>query len=544
MSAPDREPAAATGPALTLTASKRFGDTVALDGAHVAIARGTVHALCGENGAGKSTLMRIGYGLLAADRGELIVDGPVALGRWDVATAQARGIGMVHQHGMLVPTLTLAENAALGHERVRGGGVLDLDAARTVIRKAGERLELELPVDRLAGHLTVGEQQRAEIALVASRSPRLLILDEPTALLAPVEVGRLLELLRVIARGGGAVVLVTHKLDEVVAVADAITVLRAGRTVAELPRGTSAPLIARAMVGELPPPPSRRGRGARASDLGTQNASNSSAARRPPPAARRPMLRVRRLVAPGPIGGGVADLDLDVAAGEIVGVAGVEGNGQRELVLALAGLATPSAGVIELDGVDVARTTVAQRRGRGLAFIPEDRHRHGLVLDASIADNVALGRLGEVSRRGLVDRTLRDRLAARLIAELDVRPGDPALPTRALSGGNQQKLVIARELDRPGVRMVLAAQPTRGVDLAAVQRIHARLLAAAEAGAGVLVVSADLDELLALCDRIVVMHRGHLAGEVGGDELTAAEVRMRIGAWMVGAAPSSAEAAS
>ncbi|HVV85209.1 MAG TPA: ATP-binding cassette domain-containing protein, partial [Kofleriaceae bacterium] len=237
--------------ALAVTAWKRFGDVVALDGAQVRIARGTVHALCGENGAGKSTLMRIAYGLLAADRGTLELDGARPLARHHVHAAQAAGVGMVHQHGMLVPTLTLAENAALGHE---GGPVLDLERARRVMRDAGARLELELPVDRLAGHLTVGEQQRAEIALVASRSPRLLILDEPTALLAPVEVGRLLELLRAIARRGGAVVLVTHKLDEVVAVADAITVLRAGRTVAELPRGTDADAIARAMVGELPPP--------------------------------------------------------------------------------------------------------------------------------------------------------------------------------------------------------------------------------------------------------------------------------------------------
>ncbi len=506
--------------ALALTAHKRFGDAVALAGAHVAIARGTVHALCGENGAGKSTLMRIAYGLLAADRGELTIDRPIALARHDVAGAQAAGIGMVHQHGMLVPTLTLAENAALGHE-VQRRGLLDLDAARATVRAAGARLELELPVDRLAGDLTVGEQQRAEIALVAARSPRLLILDEPTALLAPVEVGRLLELLRAIARGGGAVVLVTHKLDEVVAVADAITVLRAGRTVAELPRGTAADVIARAMVGELPPPVKR---------LRAATATRTST----------PRLRVRGLVAPGPVGGGVGNLDLDVAAGEVVGLAGVEGNGQRELVLGLAGLGPIAAGRIELDGVDVAGRSVAARRARGLAFIPEDRHRHGLVLDASLADNVALGRLGELRRFWQVDRRARDALTARLIADHDVRPADPAQPARALSGGNQQKLVVGRELDRPGVLMVLAAQPTRGVDLAAVARIHARLLAAAGAGAGVVVVAAHLDELLALSVRNVVMRRGHLAGEVAGDALAAADVRVRLGAWMVGATPEEA----
>jgi simple sugar transport system ATP-binding protein len=524
------------GLALALTAYKRFGEAVALDGARVAVASGSVHALCGENGAGKSTLMRIAYGLLPADRGELTIgrtsaslrdaarsgeagplDGPRPLARHDVAAAQAAGIGMVHQHGMLVPTLTLAENAALGHETARRG-LLDLDRARAAVREAGARLGLELPVDAPAGDLTVGEQQRAEIALVAARSPRLLILDEPTALLAPVEVHRLLELLRAIARQGGAVVLVTHKLDEVVAVADAITVLRAGKTVAELPRGTSAEVIARAMVGELPPPPRR----ARTSG--------------PRPAAGEPRLRVRGLVAPGPAGGGVQRVDLDVGPGEVVGLAGVEGNGQRELALALAGLAPPVAGAIELDGVDVARATVAARRARGLAYIPEDRHRHGLVLDASLADNVALARLPELRRWGLVDRRAQGALTARLLDALDVRPANPALPARALSGGNQQKLVVARELDRAGVRLVLAAQPTRGVDLAAVARIHARLLAAADAGAGVLVISADLDELLALADRIVVMHRGHLAGELAGAALDATDVRVRLGGWMVGAA--------
>ncbi len=515
----DHDALADSGPALALTAHKRFGDSVALAGAHVAIARGTVHALCGENGAGKSTLMRIAYGLLPADRGELTIDGPIALARFDVATAQRKGIGMVHQHGMLVPTLTLAENAALGHERTRCG-LLDLDAARAAMRAAGARLELDLPVDRLAGDLTVGEQQRAEIALVASRSPRLLILDEPTALLAAVEVGRLLELLRAIAKAGGAVVLVTHKLDEVVAVADAITVLRAGRTVAELPRGTSAAVIAREMVGDLPRPPRRKRTGA-----GTNADSGSR-------------LRVRGLIAPGPAGGGVRGVDLDVGAGEIVGLAGVEGNGQRELVLALAGLEVAHAGTIAVDGVDVTGATVAARRARGLAFVPEDRHRHGLVLDATVADNVALGRQREVARGWRLDRRAQAALATRLLTELDVRPADPSMPARALSGGNQQKLVVARELDRPGGRFVLAAQPTRGVDLAAVARIHARLLAAADAGAGVLVVSADLDELLALSDRIVVLHRGRLVGELAGVALDADDVRVRLGAWMVGATPA------
>ncbi len=261
------------------------------------------------------------------------------------------------------------------------------------------------------------------------------------------------------------------------------------------------------------------------------------------PSAAAPILRIRGLVAPGPAGGGVRDLELVVGAGEIVGVAGVEGNGQRELVLALAGLDRPTAGAIELAGVDVTRASVAARRARGLAFIPEDRHRHGLVLDATLADNVALGRTAEVRRFWRIDRRLQAALTSRLIAAADVRPADGTALAGALSGGNQQKLVVARELDRPGVRLVLAAQPTRGVDLAAVARIHAALLAAATGGAGVLVVSADLDELLALADRIVVMHRGRPVGEVTGAGLAAADVRGRLGAWMVGVGAAATGAA-
>jgi len=493
--------------AVEVTARKRYGDCVSLDGAHLRVAAGTIHALCGENGAGKSTLVRVVYGLTRADGGTLDLGGPIDLAHHQVATARARGVGMVHQHGMLVPTLTLAENAVLGREPVRAG-LLDLDAARRELAAAAARLGETLDPDARAGDLSVGEQQRAEIVMVVARAERLLVLDEPTALLTPGEVTRLFALLRRIAADGGAVVLVTHKLDEVTAIADAITVLRAGRTVAELP-GTAAPAeIARAMVGGEPP---------------------GQAAPPAAPAAGAPIALAAR---------DLDGIDLAVRAGELVGVAGVEGNGQRELVLALTGLARARRGRVELGGADVTAASVAARRAAGLAHVPEDRHRHGLVLDASLAENLALGRTGEVvgAAAWVLDRGKLRALAERTLAAHDVRPADPELPARALSGGNQQKLVVARELGRPGVRAVVAAQPTRGVDLAAVAGIHDRLRAAAAAGAGVLVVSADLDELFALCHRVVVLHRGRIAGELAGDALAAADARARVGAWMVGAA--------
>ncbi|MEZ4399837.1 MAG: ATP-binding cassette domain-containing protein [Kofleriaceae bacterium] len=504
-----------TAPILRVRASRRFGERVALADASLEVAAGSVHAVVGENGAGKSTLMKIVYGLVRADHGELEIGGqPLPLAHHSVAQAQALGVGMVHQHGMLVPTLTLAENAALGHEPGRAGW-LDRRAAGRALVAAAARLGQTLDPDARAGDLTVGEQQRAELAMVAARASRLLILDEPTALLAPVEVDALLDMLTAIAAGGGAVVLVTHKLDEVVRVAGEITVLRGGRTVAGWSTSVTAAEIARAMVGGQPPPHPERA---------------------PAPSAdAAPGLAVRELVAPGPGGGGVRGVSLAVRAGEVVGVAGVEGNGQRELALAIAGLGAVSAGTVAIGGADATHLSVAARRALGLAVIPEDRHRHGLLGDATVADNVLLGRLPELRRGVTIDRAGLADLTAQLLERHDVRPADPAALAGALSGGNQQKLVVARELERPGLRAVLAVHPTRGVDLAAVVRIHAALRAAAVGGAAVLVMSADLDELMTVCHRVVVMHRGHVAGELAGIALAGSDARTRLGAWMVGA---------
>ena len=502
--------------ALSIRASKRFGELDALRDAHLVVAPGTVHAVVGENGAGKSTLLKIACGVLRADRGELALGGTRCdLARHTVKAAQALGVGMVHQHGMLVPTLTLAENAALGHE-VRRGGLLELEAARRELRAAAARLDQPLDPDAVAGSLTVGEQQRAEIVIVSARATKLLVLDEPTALLVPREVEALFALLRRVASEGTAVVLVTHKLDEVAAVASAITVLRAGQTVAELAGGTSTQAVARAMVGGEPP---------------------AAGAAPPPPKDGAPvMLAARSLrLRGGDHGASAPEVSFEVRGGEVMGIAGVEGNGQRELIHALVGLAAPRAGSVAIAGVDATRASVAARRAAGLAHVPEDRQLHGLVLDASVADNVLLGRTAEATRGWRIDSERQRALAERALTDLDVRPPDPALAARSLSGGNQQKLVVARELGRPAVRVVIAAQPTRGVDLAAQARIHDRLRAAAVEGAAVLVVSADLDELFALCHRVAVLHRGAVAGELAGEALRAADARAQLGAWMVGA---------
>ena len=485
---------------------KAYGACVVLRGATLAVRPGTVHALVGENGAGKSTLVKILAGVVRADRGTLSAFGhTVPLASWDRARARAAGIGIVQQHGASAPALSVVENAALG---VEGGPVLDL--AHVAEQLAATGAKVGIPIDPYArvSTLSLGAAQRAELVAALRLGARLLILDEPTAVLAPVEVEGLLARLRALAADGTSVVIVTHKLDEVRAVADDVTVLRAGVTVATFstadgPLDTSA--IARAMVGsDLPP---------------TMTVS--------PPAEGAPVALGLRGVSLGVL----RDATLDVRAGELVGVAGVDGNGQRELALAVAGLERVARGTVMLGGRDVTRASPARRFAAGLAHVPEDRQHGGLLLEASIADNLALGR-ADVTGRFRVDRRRVLAHARTQIEVLDIRPPDPAAIARSLSGGNQQKVVIGRELSRPGLVAVVACQPTRGVDLGAVVRIHERLRAAAFAGAGVLVISADLDELLALCHRIVVVLRGAIVGEhVGG-----AGARAALGALMTGAA--------
>ena len=466
-----------TTPALEIEADKRFGDRAALAGATLSVARGEIHALVGENGAGKSTLLKTAFGLVRADRGRLAIGGAeLDLARHDPRVARAHGLGLVQQHGALVGSLSVVENAVLPRAR---GLYVDLAAPAAALARAAADVGLAIDPSARVDGLPVGVAQRAEILIALAAGATILALDEPTALLTPAEVAGLFDALRTLRERGDTVVLVTHKLDEVRAIADRVTVLRAGRTVATFPGDAPAAEIARAMVGADVP----------------------GAVRPAPPDA----------AAPAALELAFGAATVRVARGEIVGVAGVEGNGQRELVAA-------------------AVAKVARAR---LALIPEDRHGEGLVLPASVADNLALGRLDELSPGLGLDRAAVRAHATRLCAEFDVRPADPDAPAASLSGGNQQKVVVARELSRPAIDVVIAAQPTRGVDLAAIALIHSRLRAAAASGAGVLIVSADLDEILALAHRAVVLYRGAIAGAV--DELGAPDARGQLGALMTGA---------
>jgi simple sugar transport system ATP-binding protein len=518
--------------------AKRFGAVAANQDASLAVRRGEIHALVGENGAGKSTLMRVLAGLLVPDDGRVEVEGRDVTG-WGAAAAIAAGIGMVHQHFMLVSALTVAENVVLGMEP-RRGLALDRVAAERAVAALGARTGLVVPVDRPVSELSVGEAQRVEILKALYRGGRILVLDEPTAVLSPPEVEELWRVLRAMRADGGTVVLITHKLDEVMAISDAITVMRAGRTVARMRTVDTTPAaVARAMVGPDIAPTlgtrdaptgvgcgtERRGEPdeARKTPDGAQGAPPNTTITLPPagattiapplaPTHRVPALRVRDLVVLHASGHRDVDgLSLEVAPGEILGIAGVDGNGQTELVEAIAGFRAFAGGRIELLGRDIGALGVRARAEAGLSHIPEDRQRRGLVLDFPVADNLILGRQHHFT--GAVGRLDRRRIAAHAveqIAAFDIRPADPTLPARALSGGNQQKVVVAREMGRDHA-VLLAAQPTRGMDVGAIAFIHAQLRAARDAGRAVLLVSADLAELLALADRIAVMYRGRIA---------------------------------
>jgi simple sugar transport system ATP-binding protein len=465
---------------------KAFGAVVADRGASLDVVGGEIHALVGENGAGKSTLMRIACGLLVPDAGQVVVDGRDVTG-WSVGEAIAAGVGMVHQHFMLVPTLTVAENVVLGDEP---GSTVWFDGARAEreVAALAASTGLEVAVGRRVAECSVGEAQRVEILKVLYRGARVLILDEPTAVLSPPEVERLWAVLRAHRAGGGTVVLITHKLDEVMAVSDRVTVMRDGRTVAAgtVTAETTPAALAQAMVGR---------------DV-VRAASARSAS-----VMGATVLEVSAL-------NGVS---FTVAAGEILGIAGVDGNGQTELIETIAGLRRGD-GVITLLGKRIDGLSVRARRERGVRHIPEDRQRRGLVLDFSVADNLVLG--------------TGARFDPAQIEAFDIRPADPRAMVRGLSGGNQQKVVVAREMatDRP-YAVLLAAHPSRGVDVGAIELIHAHLRAARTAGKAIVLVSAELQELVELSDRVAVMLRGRFVGVLPRGEATVE----RIGRLMSGA---------
>ncbi|HET8771022.1 MAG TPA: ABC transporter ATP-binding protein [Gemmatimonadaceae bacterium] len=517
-------------PAVRLTGiEKRFGAVHANRAASLEVRRGEIHALVGENGAGKSTLMRILSGMHRSDAGTVEVDGRDVTG-WSTAEAITAGVGMVHQHFMLVPTLTVAENVVLGREPVRAG-TFDHHRAVQEVESLSERTGLRVTADRLVADLSVGEAQRVEILKTLYRGARILLLDEPTAVLSPPEVTELWNVLRTLRDGGATIILITHKLEEVMAVTDRITVMRQGATVERLlTRETTPAAIARSMVGRdiaL----MTAGVAAPGVVTATSTASAASAASRIS-AGGAPVLEVHDLVVRGArVDRAVDGVSFSIAPGEILGIAGVEGNGQTELLEALAGLRPVTDGSIRLGGIELTPLDVRARGDAGLSHIPEDRHRRGLILEYPVADNLVLGRQHRFSagRFGWLDRrAIADNARAR-IAEYDIRPPDPAAPARALSGGNQQKVVIAREMSRD-FSVLLAAQPTRGVDVGAIEFIHAELRRARDDGKAILLVSAELREVLALSDRIAVMFDGRIVTIIPRAQAS----EDVLGPWMMG----------
>ena len=517
---PVSAPAAQPGPpplARLHEVTKRFGALLANDNVSLDLEAGCIHAVVGENGAGKSTLLRILAGVARADSGYVEVRGQ-RLRHHSPAEAIRRRIGMVHQHFMLIDPFTVADNLVLGAEPTRWGGLLyDRRRAERAVEEVARRHGLPVDPRARVADLSVGQRQRVEILKVLHRGADLLILDEPTAVLSPPEVDALFAMLRDFRDAGRSVVVITHRLDEVMEISERVAVLRRGRKVADLrTKETTAADLARQMVGRtvvLPTARRRLGPGSRpeGSPAGAPDASASP---------RAPIrLEVRGLSVAVDGVPRLRDVDLSVRAGEIVGMAGVQGNGQSELLEVLAGLRRPDAGSVLVDGSAVDGLQPAQRRRRGLVSIAEDRHRDGLVLPLSVADNLVLGRQRAFGNLAWLDRGRIQRRAQRLVSEYDIRPPDPDVPAEGLSGGNQQKLVVARELsDGPGV--LLAGQPTRGVDVGAVAAIHERILRARDEGLAVLLVSADLPEVLALSDRVLVLVRGRVVADLCADEAT------------------------
>jgi simple sugar transport system ATP-binding protein len=473
--------------------TKRFPGVLANDDVNLDLRRGEVHALLGENGAGKSTLMNILYGLYTPDEGQILLHGkPIDVG--STKAAIEHGIGMVHQHFMLIPVMTVAENIVLATEPRHAAVLLDYDAARRRVRELSDRYGLAVDPDARIDRITVGQQQRVEILKALYRGAEILILDEPTAVLTPQEAQELFEIIRSLEEQGKSIIFISHKLNEVLEIADRITTLRRGVVVDTIPAaGATEEGLARMMVGRevllrVDKPPSR---------------------------PQGPLLQVEHLTVMDDRGlEAVRDVSLEVRAGEIVGIAGVDANGQSELIDAIAGLRHAKSGRVLLDGEDVTNGTAKGALDAGLGHIPEDRHRRGLVLPFSLTENLALHayRHAPNSRGGLLNLRAMGERARRLLREFDVRGGTPATPAFALSGGNQQKVVLAREIDGEP-KVLIAAQPTRGLDVGAIEFVHRRLVEQRDAGRAVLLVSLELEEILSLSDRILVIYEGRIVDE-------------------------------
>ncbi len=490
--------------------TKVFPGVVANDDISFTLRRGEIHCLLGENGAGKSTLMNVVFGLYQPTEGEILVHGrPV---RFESSgEAIAAGIGMVHQHFQLIPVLTVAENVVLGNETRRRGPLLDLDHARQRITELSKTYGLAVDPDALVGELSVGAQQRVELIKALYREAEILILDEPTAVLTPLEVDEFFTVVRSLVEQGKSIVFITHKLREVLAVADRVTVLRRGKVAGAVdPKHTTTAEIAKLMVGrevayEVVKSPAEPGDVVlEVTDLGATDDRGAVT---------------------------VAACTFEVRAGEIYGVAGVEGNGQRELVEAIAGMRRPAEGTIQIAGVTTTHASPRKIERLGVGHVPEDRGKHGFVKPFTVAQNLVLNRYDTApfSRGWLVNRRAIEEQATRLVEQYDIRTPSIHTTVGSLSGGNQQKVVVARELTKD-LKLLIVAQPTRGLDVGAIEFIHSQIIAKRDEGAAVLLVSAELDEILSLADRIGVLYRGRIVASMPREEAS----RERLGVRMAG----------
>jgi ABC-type uncharacterized transport system ATPase subunit len=491
--------------------TKRFGSLTANDGIDLAVGDGEIHAILGENGAGKSTLMNIVYGLLAPDEGTISVDGKV-VNIDSPLDALAAGIGMVHQHFMLIPVFTVAENIVLGHEKTKGPGLLDLEAARKEILRVSSEYNFDIDPDALVENLPVGLQQRVEIIRALIYDAKVLILDEPTAVLTPQETDELLRNMKKLKAKGTSIVFITHKLREVKEAADKITIIRRGKVVGTASPSASQEELASLMVG-------------RPVSLDVEKAA---------PKLGKVILDVKNLNISDHTGRSlVKNVSFELHTGEILAVAGVQGNGQTELAEAIVGLQEHVHGSITLDGIDITKASVREALHSGIAFVPESREEDGLISSFSIEENLILD-LHDVppyAKGPVISQSVVSQEAQKRVAEFDIRTQSAKDSASSLSGGNKQKVVLARELSRP-VKLLVASQPTRGLDVGSIEFVHERIIAERDSGRAVLLFSTELDEVSALADRIAVMYRGEFIAIV-----PATTSREDLGLLMAGVKP-------
>jgi len=491
--------------------TKRFGSLTANDRIDLAVGNGEIYAILGENGAGKSTLMNIVYGLLAPDEGTISVDGKVVTIDSPL-DALAAGIGMVHQHFMLIPVFTVAENIVLGHEKTKGPGLLDLEAARKEILRVSAEYNFDIDPDALVENLPVGLQQRVEIIRALIYDAKVLILDEPTAVLTPQETDELLRNMKKLKAKGTSIVFITHKLREVKEAADKITIIRRGKVVGTASPSASQEELASLMVG-------------RPVSLDVEKVA---------PQLGKVMLDIRNLNISDHTGRSlVKDVSFELRTGEILAVAGVQGNGQTELAEAIVGLQEHVHGSISLDGVDITKASVREALHSGIAFVPESREEDGLISSFSIEENLILDLhdLPPYAKGPVISQSVVSEEAQKRVAEFDIRTQSAKDSASSLSGGNKQKVVLARELSRP-VKLLVASQPTRGLDVGSIEFVHERIIAERDAGRAVLLFSTELDEVSALADRIAVMYRGEFIAIV-----PATTSREDLGLLMAGVKP-------